>query len=328
MPRLPNLKYPAVVLAREAMATRFELVLPGTETARLRAAGEEALDEIERIESALSLYRPDSEIARVNSLAARQPVKLSQPVFRLLQQARQLWQETRGAFDITIAPLARCWGFLGGAGALPSPAALAEARQIVGMDLVELDDGQGTVRFQRPGVMLDLGAIGKGYAIEMAVRQLGDCGIANALLHGGTSSVHGLGHPPDDSAWRVAIEAPAALAGGKALPLAVAPLVNEGLSVSAVWGKSFAAGGRTYGHILDPRSGQPADSALLAAVVYASDTEADALSTALLLDGKTDHDRLAGLRPGLKTLVLEKIGADGRPQLTTRGKMINFHPDA
>src|SRR5262245_50133967 len=101
-----------VTLARHAMATRFELVLHGTDPVALRAAGEEALNEIERIEELLSLYRNTSEIAHINARAAREPVRVSPPVFRLLEQARQLSEETGGAFDITIAPLVRCWGFM------------------------------------------------------------------------------------------------------------------------------------------------------------------------------------------------------------------------
>src|SRR5579863_5705402 len=100
-----------VALARNAMATRFEIVLHGEDPVRLRAAGEEALDEIGRIEGQLSLFRPSSEIARVNAGAAHGPVKVSPPVFRLLQHAARLSHETGGAFDVTIAPLMRCWGF-------------------------------------------------------------------------------------------------------------------------------------------------------------------------------------------------------------------------
>ena len=99
-----------VTLARHAMATRFEIVLHGDDPVALRAAGEEALEEIERIESQLSLYRNTSEIAHLNARAARGPVRVSPALFRLLEHARQLSAETGGAFDITIAPLVRCWG--------------------------------------------------------------------------------------------------------------------------------------------------------------------------------------------------------------------------
>src|SRR4051812_27453755 len=136
-----------VALARNAMATRFEIVLHGEDPVALRAAGEEALGEIDRIEAQLSLYRPTSEIAHLNARAARAPVRVTPGLFRLLQQARQLSLDTGGTFDITIAPLVRCWGFMGGTGQLPQPEAVAEARAKVGMHQVELNAEDLTVRF-------------------------------------------------------------------------------------------------------------------------------------------------------------------------------------
>jgi FAD:protein FMN transferase len=305
-------------LARNAMATRFEIALHGDNLVALRAAGEEALDEIERLEARLSLYQPSSEIARLNARAALGPVRVTPEVFGLLQHAQRLHQESGGAFDITIAPLVRCWGFMGGSGHLPDPGELVEARASVGMALVHLDPSDYTVRFERPGVMLDLGAIGKGYAIERAAEVLRDAGVTSALLHGGTSSVQALGHPPDADCWKIAIERPPASAPGppaarsSRLPapssglLASVPLRDEAMSVSAVWGRSFQAEGRTYGHVLDPRTGQPVTGNLLAAVVLPSATETDALSTALLTLGPAGHDAIAGLRPGMRTLLVSE----------------------
>src|SRR5512141_1832522 len=128
-----------VTLARHAMATRFELVLHGENPVALRAAGEEALDEIDRLEEQLSLFRPSSEIAYLNARAAREPVKVSPPLLALLQHARKIYDETGGAFDVTIAPLVRCWGFMGGSGQMPRQEEVEDARQKVGMHLVELD---------------------------------------------------------------------------------------------------------------------------------------------------------------------------------------------
>ena len=117
-----------VRLALQAMATRFELVLPGDDEVRLRAAGEEALAEFHRLDAQLSFYRPSSEISRINARAATGPVRVEPRLFRLLQTARRLHTETGGAFDLTVAPLMRCWGFTGNTGRLPEPEALAEAR--------------------------------------------------------------------------------------------------------------------------------------------------------------------------------------------------------
>ena len=301
-----------VTLARHAMATRFEIVLHGDNPVALRAAGEEALDEIDRIEAQLSLYRNTSEIAHLNARAARGPVRVSPEVFRLLDQAKQLSAETQGAFDITIAPLVRCWGFMGGTGALPAAEAIAEARARIGMHLVELNERDFTVCFAREGVMLDLGAIGKGYAIEQATMILREDGITSAILHGGTSTVSAIGHPPDANAWKVAIERPVENSDTPPATLAVVPLKDEALSVSAIWGRSFHSGDKTFGHVIDPRTGAPTCSALLSAVVLPSATETDALSTALLTLGPPGLARIAGLRTATRCLVVSRH--DGQPE--------------
>src|SRR5579859_7666075 len=194
-----------VRLARHAMATRFEIVLFGDDPIALRAAGEEALGEIERLESQLSLFRPTSEIAHLNARAGREPVRVTPQLFRLLEWARQLYEESGGAFDITIAPMVRCWGFMGGKGRMPTEQEIAQARTQVGMPLVELNPTDFSVRFAREGVMLDLGAIGKGYAIEQAAELLREAGVTSGLLHGGTSTIYALGHPPQADTWQIAV---------------------------------------------------------------------------------------------------------------------------
>ena len=267
------------MVARHAMATRFEIVLHGPNPSALRAAGEEALDEIDRVEAQLSLYRPGSEVARLNAGAHERPIRVTPGLFRLLEHARELTRETGGAFDLTIAPLVRCGGFIGGTGSMPVSGAIEEARAKVGMHHVELDAAQLTVRFMRPGVMLDFGAIGKGYAVDRAVELLREAGVTSALIHGGTSTAYALDGLPDGGRWKIAVTSPGR---DDAKPLAVVELENESLSVSAVWGRSFRAGEKTYGHIIDPRTGVPAASALLSAVVLPHATETDALSTALL----------------------------------------------
>ena len=324
-----------VTLARNAMNTRFELVLHGASAASLRAAGEEALAEIERIENQLNLFRSCSEIARVNALAAHEPVRLSPEVFAILDHARQLCVETGGAFDITMAPLLRCWGLLGKSdGNVPNAKELAGARAVCGMEWVVLDPASFTIRFARHGVMLDLGAIGKGYAVERAAETLREDGVASALIHGGTSTVHAIGTPQDADAWKIAIEAPVcgirrpAFTPSVALqspevrtpspPLTTVLLRDESLSVSDVSGKCFVANGRTLGHIIDPRTGEPAARARLAAVILPSGTETDALSTALLVLGAGGQDAITALRPGMRTLVAE-IDHQGALQFSARG---------
>src|ERR1041384_8167049 len=179
-----------VTLARNAMATRFELVLHGENAVSLRAAGEEALEEIARLENQLSLYRPGSEIAQLNARAANEAVRVTPELFALLGHAVKLSEETGGAFDMTIAPLVRCWGFMGGTGKMPSREEIAGAKSKVGTANVRLNPANRTVHFACEGVMLDLGAIGKGYAVERAAEILRTAGVTSAMVHGGTSTAY------------------------------------------------------------------------------------------------------------------------------------------
>jgi thiamine biosynthesis lipoprotein len=308
---------PPVTVACHAMATRFEIVLHGENPAALRAAGEEALAQIEQLEAQLSLFRTSSEIAHLNARAAKGPVRVTPSLFALLQHAQKLCEESSGAFDITIAPLVRCWGFMGGDGRFPRPDEVTEARRRTGMGLVQLNPVDHTVQFTREGVMLDLGAIGKGYAVERAGEVLREAGVTCALVHGGTSTVQALGAPPGEESWKVAIETPPPGPRGPPTLLATVPLKEEAMSVSAVWGSSFSVEGKTYGHVIDPRTGQPAIGAVLAAVVLPSATETDALSTALLALGPAGHDAIAKLRPGMRTLLASE--SDGQSHLEARG---------
>src|SRR3989442_496534 len=321
-----------VAVARHAMATRFEIVLHGENEVGLRAAAEEALDEIERLEAQLNLYQPTSEISHINARAAFEPVPVEPALFRLLQHAQRLSQETEGAFDLTVAPLMRCWGFMRGTGRLPDQADVARAREKVGMRWVSLDEEHFTVSFAREGVMLDLGSIGKGYALERAAELLREAGMSSGILHGGTSTVYALGPPPDSNAWKVAVPKPEFAEQTIALGatrvnepygpdkfLAVIPLIDEALSVSAVWGKSFAAGDRVYGHVIVPRKGERVDGAVLAVVALPSATEGDPLSTALLVLGSEGHERIVGLRAGMRTLVVSRGQPDGQFSVTAKG---------
>jgi thiamine biosynthesis lipoprotein len=296
-----------VALAATAMATRFELVLHGESEAQLRAAGEEAIAEIHRLENQLSLYRPGSEIAQINARAAAVPVQVSPEIFALLAHATELTRATGGAFDITIGPLVRAWGFMTACPRLPTPEEIAAARQLVGADKIILDAQNRTIRFAQAGMILDLGAIGKGYAIDRAAEILREAGVRSALLHGGTSTVSAIGQPPDSAYWEVALPEKTVTQGAPTPPSF--RLCDEALSVSAISGRSFEAGGRTFGHVIDPRTGQPVAHTRLTAVALPSATETDALSTALLVGGHTDHERISRLRAGMRSLLVAADGA-------------------
>src|SRR6185436_14156830 len=150
---------------RPAMACRFEILLDGADEPNA-AAAREALDEADRLEAELSVFRETSTLSRVNQTAAETPVAVDADLFGLLTRCRDLYARTGGAFDITSTPLSRCWGFLKREGRLPSPEAIAAARAVVGMSGVLFDETARTVRFARAGMELNLGSIGKRYALD------------------------------------------------------------------------------------------------------------------------------------------------------------------
>ena len=285
-------------VSRRAMACEFEVCFPAGQCENGTEFALAALDAVETLEDQLSYFRPASEINKINQLAARQPVEVEPWLFDLLQLTMRLYEETDGAYDVTSAPLWEAWGFARRAGEIPSDAQLAEARSKVGGNLLELDAARRSIRFRKPGVRINLGSIGKGYALDVCARRLLELGMADFLLHGGRSSVLGRGArggadipvcpgrqeclPHCDSlAWEVGVPHPRR----PGRRLGVVRLRDRALGTSSGQFQSFRHRGRRFGHILDPRSGLPAEGVLSATVVAPTAALADALSTAFYVMG-------------------------------------------
>ncbi|HAV63118.1 MAG TPA: FAD:protein FMN transferase [Verrucomicrobiales bacterium] len=307
-------------IARGAMATRFEIALFGDDPIALRAAAEEALDEVQRVEQLLSWRKSTSPVARLNAGAAGVPIKVTPELFSFVRRCHELWELGNHAFDITVGPLMQAWSGLAERGQTTDEPALAAARDACGMQHVELNPKDYTVKFARPGMRLDFGAVGKGYALDLATEVLRDAGVTSALIHGGTSTVCAIGHPPDAGHWRVAVEYPPGDEVVESLPvLTVVDLCDEAMSVSAVWGRVFRIGQDTFGHVLDPRTGRPAGEALLSIYVCREATEADAMSTALLTEGASGVGHFETSRPDARTLVLGGRRESGNYSIAAHG---------
>lgn len=284
-----------VRVSRTAMGTEFQAILVGPDADYLRDAGNQALDEVERLEAQISHYRPDSDLADVNRRAGFGPVRLEPGFFRLLQRALALSRETEGAFDPTAGALVRAWGFFRGQGRLPDDEALAEARAATGAGLVELDPEGGTVRFLHPGVQLHLGALGKGAAVDRAVETLRELRVESALVHGGTSTVYALGAPPNQEHWAVGLCDPR----DRDRRLGVVPLRDRALSTSGDYEQFFEVDGMRYSHLIDPRTGFPARGVRSATVLADSAADTDALSTAAFVLGSRGAHLVLNRFPGV-----------------------------
>jgi len=279
-----------LVIGRDAMACRFEIVFNAGEVSDATAIAVDCLDLVDEIEDRITVYRDTSELARLNATAAEGWQPVSADLLLLLLQARELHERTAGAFDMAAGALVRTWGFLRRQGRTPSTEELAQARAAAGMHLVELDEAGSRVRFRRPGVELNPGAIGKGWAIDRVMEKLRDAGVESGLVHGGASSVRAMGgQGPGGRSWPVGMRHP--LRPGRRL--ATVQLSDKALGTSGSGTQFFIERGRRLGHILDPRTGVPAEGVLSATVVAATAAEADSLSTALYVLGTAGLSRVA-----------------------------------
>lgn len=322
-----------VTVGRAAMACQFEVMFNILDNDQATPWGLEALDRIDAIEERISVYRPSSELARLNAAAATDWQPVSDDLFCLLLQARDLHERTAGSFDVTAGPLIRTWGFLQRRGRRPAPEELEAAHRCSGMHLVEFDEPRQRVRFRQPGVEINLGAIGKGWAIDRAIDLIAAGGIADVLIHGGHSSLRARGsRGGPEPGWPVGLRHPLRPRDR----LGTIDVENQALGTSGSGTQFFIDQGRKLGHILDPRSGQPASGVLSATVLAPTAAEADALATAAYVLGPEGLDRiapeggpisallsLAGQRSGQVTLLLANLSPGRfRPAANLRGLTI------
>jgi thiamine biosynthesis lipoprotein len=296
--------------SRRAMACRFEIVLPATRRDAIAAASA-ALDEVDQLEDQLTVYNDDSEVSRINLLAAAAPVPVEPRLFDLFETALRLNAATDGAFDIAAGALVKCWGFFRGPKRVPSADELSDVMRRVGSGHIVLDRERRTMAFDRPGMEINLGAIGKGYALDRAGERLrDDWGVAAALLHGGRSSVLGVGTPGDgatDDGWLVGIAHP----WREGERIATVRLRDQALGTSGATIQWFEANGRRFGHILDPRTGWPAAGQTCVSVIAPTAAEADALSTALFVLGPDKAREFCQRRRDVGAVLVSTDGPTG-----------------
>jgi len=248
----------------DAMGTTFSVVAYGSDQAAMNQAIDATFEEVHRLDALLSNYQSASEWSRINREAAAHPVTISPELFRLLSDCIEFSRESEGTFDVTVGPLMRIWGFSGGGRRVPSSDEIREALERVGYQHLQMDAGERTVRFDRAGVEIDPGGVGKGYAVDRMVEILRARGIRNALVAASGSSIFALGNPPEDPrGWPVSIADP----WDHQRNAAEVYLKDLSLSTSGSYEKSFRVGGHRYSHIMDPRRGTPAEAAVQVTVI-------------------------------------------------------------
>ena len=282
-------------LTEEALGSSFSLVLFGPDRPGLESAASATFAEAHRLDRLLSNYLADNEWSAMNREAASRPVRVTPELFSLLSDCLEYSRASDGAFDITVGPLMKVWGFYKGEGSLPRPEEVKDALKRVGFRHVQLEPSPRTVRFARPGMNLDPGGIGKGYAVDRMVEVLKQAGVHIALVSASGSSIYGLGAPPDEpQGWPITIRTPRD-------PSAVAThvvLENMSLSTSGSYEKFFWAEGRTYSHIVDPRTGYPARGTSAVSVLAPRTLDSEAWTKPFFINGRawTSAHKPAGFR--------------------------------
>lgn len=289
------------------MGTVLEVTLCSAKTTQGQPLLDALFTTARRLDSLLTTFSSDSAVSRLNAHAGSEAQPVPPEVAEVLSLSLRYWQLTEGTFDVTVGPLMSLWRQATEAHTSPSPAALRQARTRVGSEQVTLLP-HGSVSLARPGMAIDLGGIGKGYALDRLIALLIRQDTPNALLDFGQSSIWALGRPPGAQGWRLLLQRP------NGAPAGVITLHDQALSVSGSLGQGFEVNGKRYGHVLDPRTGEPLQRDLLASVIAPSAAQAEALSKALLILGEHQGIALLQRLPGVEGLLIE---ANGQRWMTT-----------
>jgi thiamine biosynthesis lipoprotein len=284
--------------SHESMGTVFTVAAYGRDRTFLSEVVEQVFEEVDRLDEQMSNYKPESELSAINREAASHPVVVEPGLFHLLEISVYRSQQTDGAFDITVGPLMKLWGFFRGRGRLPTQAEIAQVLERVGYQHLKLGAKRRTIRFDEPGVEIDLGGIAKGYAVDRAVDILRSNGITSALVSSGTSSIYALGSPPGAHGWKITLRDPY----DSRKPADVVHLQNYSLSTSGSYERFFEIGGKNYCHIMNPHTGWPVQGMLSAAVLAATGTDTDGRSAGCFVMGVERTRKYLATNPNIAVI--------------------------
>lgn len=291
---------------RPLMGTIVEISICHSEERQAQFVLQKAFEEMARIENMMSQYREGSEVSRINAQAFDHPVKVSDELFGLLQTSVRYNAVSQGAFDITVGPLMKLWPFYKQEVTLPSRQEILDALRSVGSDKIELDARGKTVRFTQPDMALDLGGIAKGYAVDRAIQIIKAAGVKCALVNAG-GDLYALGKKPGGQKWRMGVQHPRKL---NRLVCAF-DIEDTAVATSGDYERFFMKDGRRYCHIIDPKTGMPANESVSVTVQADNATRADALATAVFVLGPEKGLAMVEKMPGVEGAIIFK-GADGK----------------
>jgi FAD:protein FMN transferase len=293
------------------MGTVFEIVAYDASPARASAAIDDAFQEIVRLDGIMSNYKPESNLSRLNRSAHFHQEQVPSDLYIVIEESIRYSRLSEGKFDITVGPLVNFWKAIMRGDRVPSSAEEERLRSCVGYKKIVLVP-PNSVELRSPCVQIDLGAIGKGYAVDRAVQVLRSRGISSALVNAGGSTMYGMGSPPGQSAWRVRLRDPSNRIHPEVMMLENSVSTSEQTAPSLL-------GEDSAGHIIDPESGLPVKSTVAVSAVAETATASDALSTTLLLLGHKKGRELVKATPRTAAIW---ISPDGQVETATSGPQI------
>jgi thiamine biosynthesis lipoprotein len=296
-----------------AMGTVFEVVAYDDSLDRASAAIDQAFQEVTRLDEIMSNYNPESELSRLNRTAHFQAETVSPDLYRIIEESLEYSKGSGGKFDITVAPLVNYWKSVMRGERARSISHAQKLRACTGYEKIALIPPD-RVEFQSACLQIDLGAIGKGYAVDRMADILRSRGVSSALVNAGGSTIYAIGSPPREPGWRVNLRDPSGANGREVL------LLNNSVSTSEQTAPDLFGGGNA-GHIIDPDTGQPAKAAGAVSVIARTATVSDALSTTLLLLGSARGATL--IQNTLGTAAIW-IAATGKVESVSSGPHISF----
>jgi FAD:protein FMN transferase len=261
---------------------------------------QQAFREIRRLEKLMSIHIPDSEISKINQAAGKDRVSISKELMAVIQRSLFWSEKTAGAFDITVGPAQELWDF--DTPSLPSKFSIADAIKKIDYRKIQLKEQ--TVFLPEKGMLLNLGAIAKGYAVDKAIDILKENKIQSALINAG-GDLKSIGQRSDQLNWRIGLQHPR---NSESL-LASFSISGNAVATSGDYQKYFEKNGNRYHHILDPTTGYPATTGSISATVIAKNVmDADALSTAIFVLGSEKGIALLNSLNGVEGLIVDSNG--------------------
>lgn len=284
------------------MNTRASITFYSSDEKSFDSAFDAVQFEFHKVEKLCNIFDPESELSKLNASAFEKPFECSPELWEILSESRRYYEISEGAFDITVTPLLKLWGFHSKRGSIPDAEEIAVALKLVGLEKVVFDDSARTVRFTLDGMSFDLGGIAKGWALDKAAIVTKNIGMNQGFIDLGGNVLCLEKAPPEKKAYKVGIRNPFK----SDEHFTTIDMLNEAVATSGNYERYVVIDGKNYTHVMDPRTGCPVENMLSVSIVAPTGIETDAYSTGIFINGVQFAEKLVKNNPKLKILIVSR----------------------